>query len=400
VADSPTAHYLNSDFDLSLRPRPRQVGNPALVRQVRELSVQALLGASDRDSVLVRAEVPREFLAHLAESGLPVPRLLRHPEVDPVAHFRPFGWSAEAIELNRLHERPAEHPPLSSIRRVNSRSLALELEADLAPEGPSGTVVESPAELDAFLARAPAAIEWVVKSEHGHAGLANRRLGRPRLTPADRRFVDDRFAEDDRLVVEPWLARERDWCVVFDVPFDRSALRVHETLCTRDGALIGALFDPGGDPGTWSEDLAATAERVASKLDAEGYFGAVCVDAFTWREGDRLRLRPFVDLNCRRSMSDGAYRLWRRWAPERTLYYRFFNRRKLSLPAELPRALAALGQHRYDRAERRGILLVSPLQLGAAAQTWRPGKVAVIFVADERSGVFELERWFRDRFEA
>ena len=392
MTNSPKTHYLNADFDLSLRPRTRRLERPALDRQVRELSVQTLLGTEPGDAALVRTEVPQDFLDYLGECGLSVPRLLVHPHVDPASRLRPFGWSAEAIELNRLHERPAKHPSLSVIRRVNSRSFALELEAELDPEGPSGVVVTSLTELETFLSRATAASEWVIKSEHGNAGLANRRLTRPNLSSADRRFANALFAEDDRLLVEPWLTRERDGCVVFDVPFVSSELRVHETMCTRDGALVGAMFDAGGgECAAWLEELAGTAERIASRLHDEGYFGPVCVDAFTWKDGDRVRLRPLADLNCRLAMSDGAHRLWRALGDERTLFYRFFNRRKLSLPSELPEAVAALGDERYDRSRRRGILFASPLSFT---------KLAIVFVAEIRGEILALERRFRARFES
>jgi len=400
LTDSPKTHYLNSDFDLSLRPRPQQLDRPKLARQVRELSVQALLGADPGDAALVREPVPQIFLDHLTDSGVAVPRLLCHPHVDPASRLRPFGWNAEAIELNRQHARPVEHPPIESIRRVNSRSFAFELEGELAAEGPSGRLVESPAGLDSVLSGLPSASGWVIKSEHGNSGLANRRLNASRITPADRRFVDRLFAEDDRLVVEPWLPREHDWSVVFEVPFDPAALRVHETVCTADGALIGALFDPQNLAcARWSEELAGMAERVGARLHDEGYFGPVCVDVFSWNDGERSRLRTLVDLNCRLSMSDGAYRLWRCMAPEQTLYYRFFNRRKLTVPDDLEEALAALGRHRHDSSACRGILLASPLELGVGSEARRPGKLAVIFIADSRSGVFELERWFRRCFE-
>ena len=400
MADSPRTHYLNTDFDLSLRPRPRQLDHPKLVRQVRELSVQGLLGAAETDSVLVRAEVPAEFLEHLDRCGIPAPTPLLHPQIDPATQFRPFGWSTEAMELNRLHRRPVQHPDLEVIRRVNSRSFACALEQEMDADARRGAVVDSIAKLESFLAHARAGSAWVIKAEHGNAGLANRRLGQPRLTATDRRFVEDRFSEDDRLVVEPWLPRERDWCVVFDAPFDPRTLRIHETVCTADGALIGALFEPDGGVATpWLDELSLMAERVAAGLDREGYFGPVCVDAFSWRDGDRSKLRAFVDLNCRLSMSDAAHRSWRRLAPERTLFYRFFNRRKIDFPAELADALAALGERRYDRDSRRGILLASPLRLGAGGESWRPGKLAFFFVADGRSATFELERWFRERFE-
>ena len=179
--DAPQTHYLNAEFDLALRPRARRSERPGIVRQVRELSAQALLGAQAGDAALVRAEIPQELPDHLAACGLPVPRLLVHPRIDPQSRLAPFGWSAEAIELNRLHHRPAEHPPLSTIRRVNSRSFALELEADLSPGGPPGTILEGREDFEAFLSRAPSASEWVIKAEHGNSGLANRRLRLPRL---------------------------------------------------------------------------------------------------------------------------------------------------------------------------------------------------------------------------
>jgi hypothetical protein len=400
MVDRSLTHYLNSDFDLSLRPRPQQVEQPKLVRQVRELSVQGILAASEADSVVVRAEVPGEFLEYLGLCGACVPTLLSHPQIDPANRFRPFGWNVDAEALNDQHRQPEGHPDLAVVRRVNSRSFAFELEEEIASDRPVGTVIERREELESFLSRSSAAGGWVIKAEHGNSSLANRRIEGAHLSATDLRFVEQHLAEDDRLLLEPWLPRERDWCVVFDAPFDRSTLRVHETLCTTDGALIGALFEPERDASMLSyDDLGVMAENVAERLDREGYFGPVCVDAFTWRDADRSRLRSFVDLNCRLSMSDAAHRLWQRIAPERTFFYRFFNRRKLDLGTDLPIALGALGPRRYDRRSRQGILLASPLLMGAPEESWRPGKVAVAFVAQGRPAVFELERWFRERFE-
>jgi hypothetical protein len=391
LADARQTHYLNADFDLGLRPRARRLEDGVLGRQVRELSVQALLGCEPGDAALVRTEVDEPFLEHLSDCGVPVPLVLAHPRVDPSSRLRPFGWSAEAIELNSRHHRPAEHPALDVVRRVNSRSFALELEAELSPGHPGGTVVADPRELEAFLSHAATAGEWVVKSEHGNAGLGNRRVRAPRLAAADRGFVNGLFAEDDRLVVEPWLERQSDWCAVFEVPFDSSSFRVHATDCTRDGALVGAQFEPGGPANLpWPDEIGQAAERIASRLEREGYFGPASFDAFGWRDGDRVRLRPLADLNCRHAMSDGAFRLWRRLAPERCWYYRFFSRRRLPLPGDLPEALAALGDLRYDPDHRRGVLLASPTRFA---------KLAVVLVASDPTGIRALEHELRARFE-
>ncbi len=393
-------HYVNTDFDLSLRPRGAPGGSGTLLRQIEELSAQGLLGANEGDCALVHCAVPEDFQAHLASCGLALPRLLERSRIEPGAEFRPLGWSAEAIELNRRHLSPTRHPAPRVIRRVNARSFGVELERDLGPAVASGRVVMSANELASFLEGASARSTWVIKAEHGNAGLANRRLGGLRLTPGEQRFVTDCFTEDDRMIVERWLPRERDWCTVFDVPFRASSLRIHESICTDGGSLIGALFEPDGSGAArWADQLGEAAERIASTLEGEGYFGPVCLDSFTWRERGVERLRPLVDLNCRLSMSDRAHALWRRVAPERSLYYRFFGRRKLDLPNELTAVLAALGSRRYDPTERRGILIASPLWFGSGDRERSPGKLAVIFVADARQAVFELERWFRDAFE-
>jgi hypothetical protein len=281
---------------------------------------------------------------------------------------------------------------LSVIRRVNSRSFALKLEQELFPETAAGAVIEDAARLDAFLSGAPSVGEWIVKSEFGNAGLGNRRLHSRGLSAADRRFVDGLLAENDCVVVEPWLSRERDWSVVFDVPLAPAEVRVHEATYTRDGALIGALLLPdGAGPTPWLDELGDMAERVASRLENEGYFGPVCVDAISWQDENTIRLRPLVDLNCRRPMSDGAYRLRRQIAPDRSFYYRFINRRKFTLPDGLRQAVSALGDLRYDRSRKHGVLLASP-----------PGhaKLAVILVAEDRRELLALEGELRARFEA
>ena len=352
--------------------------------------MQGLIGADTGDAVLVRAGVPDEFLEHLDHCGLPVPGILRHPELAPHSTLRPFGWSEEAIEFNGLHEQPVGHPAFEIIERVNSRSLALEIETEVCPRSVGGKIVRGLPELERLLSDNSSVREWVVKAEHGNSGLANRRLSESKLTDTDRRFVEGVFTEDDGLLAEPWLDRERDWCVVFDVPFVTASLRIHETICTRDGALIGAMFEPQVPAGTPSERLADTAERVARRLDSEGYFGPACFDAFSWRAKAGVELRSLADLNCRFSMSAAAHRAWRRLAPGETCYYRFFNRRKLDLPAGLKELTVALGDRFYDRGQRRGILPVSPLGFG---------KLAFLFIARDRPDVLELEAWFRERFE-
>jgi hypothetical protein len=174
---------------------------------------------------------------------------------------------------------------------------------------------------------------------------------------------------------------------------------VHETVCTAAGALVGARFTPATEDSEICEALAESARHVARRLTAEGYFGPVCQDAFVWNDGGARRLRPLVDLNCRRSMSDGAYRLWRRIAPDRHLFYRFFSRRRLRLPEDQQARIEALGARGFTVARGEGILLASPVSFAAGRGSAPTAKPAVLFIAHRAREVHALERWFRDRFE-
>ena len=116
-------------------------------------------------------------------------------------------------------------------------------------------------------------------------------------------------------------------------------------------------------------------------------------------DGETTTLRPLVDLNCRHSVNDGAHRLWTRLLPERTVFYRFYNRRKVDLPDEQASAVGALGERRYDPERRSGVLFASPLTLGSGAERWSSSKLAVLFAGPDRETVLDLDLWFRARFE-
>lgn len=373
--------YVNADFDLSLRSDFAGEVPRRLQRQIRELTLQALLGARADDAALLREPVEPAFLEHLRASGLTLPRIVNYPRIDPALEFSPFGWSAEAIELNARQASPVAHPPLEVVRRVNARSFQLGLEED------PGRSVGDLAEVERRLAAQPG--EWLFKGAHGASGLANRRLRTWPLTVSDRRFIVEQFAGGRGAALELWRDRECDYAATFSVPFDPATFRAHESICTRDGAVIGGIF--GAElPEGWTAELRRTAERVARGLTEAGYFGSVCMDAFSWRDGETIRFRPLVDLNCRQSILAGAARMQRKLAADRTLYYRFFNRRKLRLPRALPEALTLLATERYDPATRRGVLLATPTHFN---------KIAIGFFGVDLDDAFAQERRFRAKFE-
>jgi hypothetical protein len=393
-----SVYYLNADFDLGLRARPWALLRPSMRKAVRAMSVHGLLLGRAGDAVLTRAGIPDDFLRYLEGLGVAPPRLLRHPEIDRGMSFRPFGWSGEAIELNRGQAEPSLHPSLDLLRTVNSRGFSAALEREHFDGEDAGREFSSVADLDRWLAKeGERAGGWVVKADHGNSGVGNRRLRRRELSSEDRIFIASLLEEDDLVVVEPWRERVADLCAVFALERGGAMgpVRLHETVYTRDGALIGAVFQDGYG-GVWRTSLERAAGIIAGELTERGYFGPVCFDAFVYREGGGEQLRPLADLNCRRPMSDAVSRFWREKMPESVLFWRFFATRKLK-----PRTVGAVvsAADHFDPGRKRGVLLTSPWEIELDDGPVRAPRLAVAFVGEDRAGVQALETSFRKRYE-
>jgi len=393
-----TVHYLNADFDLSLRARPRALLRPSTQKAVRAMSVHGLLLGGPGDAVLTRAGIPGDFLRYLEGQGIALPLLLRYPEIDRGMSLCPFGWSGEAIELNRNQRRPAPHPSLDLLRTVNSRGFSAALEREHFDGEDAGREFFSADDLARWLAKEPKRERgWVVKADHGNSGVGNRRLRRRKLGPDDRRFIDILLEEDDLVVVEPWRERVSDLCAVFTLERggEMGPVRLHETVYTSDGALIGAIFEERCG-GRWREPLEQAARIVAGELTGRGYFGPVCFDAFVHRRDGRELLRPLADLNCRRPMSDAVRRFWREKTPDRVLFWRFFASRKLK-PGTVE-AVVVAADH-FDPEKKQGVLLTSPWEIDLDQGPVRAPRLAAAFVAGDRAGAEALETSFRERYE-
>lgn len=396
----PNEHWWNADFDLALQQGRDPSGDEGLQIQVRELALHALTAAKAEDSVLLFEPPPEDFLRYLESRAVAVPQISVFPEVQAGSKFRPYGWSPQAIALKDRYDTPVTSPPLEAVRRVNGRSFAHGIERQaLDCDVPRGAF-SSLEELRSLLNSEPDRPEgWVAKTEHGNAGLGNRRLRERQLHEADIRWLMTRL-EQGPMVLEWWLERTKDLCAVFDLTADGRIedFAVHETFNTADGGFIGALYDrTTAVPAQRHEVLAATAGTVKAALLQEGYFGPVCLDALVWEDDGTPRLRPLVDLNARRHASEGWRRLADLWGG--CLYGRFFSVRKLRLPPTYKDFENALGTDAWDPATRTGAIATSPLWLEGPGNRRRPRKLGIVFRGQSREHVLFMERRFRKVFE-
>lgn len=366
-------------------------------RAVRAMSLHGLFAAGEGDSVLLRAAAACDFAGYLDRCGISLPAVTCDARSEPEKMLVPFGWNAEAALINKGRRNPARHPELPVVRKVNSRVYSAEIEKRLNGNPSDGRVCDSVAAVESAMEESPEEAKgWVVKADHGNAALGNRRIRGRKLSDADLRRVEDLFAEDDSVVLEVWHERVADLTAVFSLA--ESGLvedfRVHEAVCTSDGALIGVIFTDECDP--FQDELAAGAGKLAACLRAEGYFGPVCFDAYTFRENGKLRLRSLVDLNCRRAMSDGAHRLWRERFPGSTFYWRFFTGEKLVQEA-FAQIVASDMALRHGKGH--GVLLTSPWHVEIDGRSGIMPKIGAAFIGETKAEVLAMEREFRRRWE-
>jgi hypothetical protein len=388
---------INADFDLSLRAGRTPGAADGRGRQALEMPHHLLLLGVDGDSVLVDEPADDEFLAYLERAGLPRPSTTVLPQVTHDAHFVPFGWNNEAVHLNGCYALPASHPPLEVVRRVNGRRFAATIERELFDVDEVLGVFETPDEVEACVSSRPAEEEWLVKSEHGNAGLGNRRLRSRPLGESDREVLRRLLSEDVCVLLERWRRRVIDISTVFTVENGSvENLHIYEVVNTADGAYIGSFFERSSENiERWRQALVDIASKIARRLSGEGYFGPVCLDHFVWSDGAEHRLRPLADLNARLQVSAPLLRLWRAWNGDRVFYWRLFAARKLRLPSDYREFEKALGGDAFDAAERRGIVVTSPFQVGDR----RSRRLGVLISGSSRAEVEEMDWRLRGCFE-
>lgn len=284
-----------------------------------ELAACWLSVADDGDYLWCPQAIPLEFFEQMRSQGLPhVVPVTKFSQVPAGIELVPWGWTDAWMQSAWKHRWSFSAPEPAIVRDVNSRRFSFDLESEWQIGLPGAAAIRDLTQLESAWHRA---VEFspraVIKANWGMS--ARERIlvdGAP--TEAQRSWVRKRLAEQGVVFLEPWLAREEEIGVQIQIPPQGppNLVGISSLVCDGSGQYRGswctARPDAGADfPQRW-QPAVEFALQAAERMQQQGYFGPVGIDALRYRLADgALGIRPLQDINARWTM--GRLSLgWRR----------------------------------------------------------------------------------------
>lgn len=302
---TPRLWVMNADCEaeLAVWPAPyRRI--PTIARRNRRLAPELLWLTRPGDALEVELPWEPELVSRASERGVElVPCDARGDS--PGRSLEPWGWTPSAATVGVMHGAVVDGPPFEVVRRVSSKLFSHALERELGVGVDGASVTDSMASLAGVLRTACPRKDdkWVVKSPFGFAAR-ERVLGRgPAIDDRAGKWAARRFANGERLLVEPWhdVIREYGVPIVVHPDGEVEVVGFSDLQTNRAGAAEGYWLGRPVAPGV-AHELARVATLVGQRLAAEGYAGPAGIDALEHTGG----LRPLVEINARWTMGHVA----------------------------------------------------------------------------------------------
>jgi hypothetical protein len=388
--------FCNVDFDTDLA----SVRSPRQQQSCLDARFYFFVCGGADDRILLDVIPHPDYEPYLSGFGIAAPQdYLKGETLSDYTAF-PWGWSTSAVERFHACGAKVHHPPLKSVRMVNSRRFCHRT-AERHGLGISGSkLCESAGEARASI-RASRTFPLVLKPEHGNAGI-----GLIQVSSADR-------ADDERIetlfsrpgmaaVIEPWVNRLADISSRFrlDGAGMVGPVTHHRTLNNRAGVYYGNLLEPENPlVAKWKDRLDAGAAAVAQELHAAGYFGPSGLDWIVYSDdGTGKETCALVDINARQPMSFVAYSLRDRLAANKHCLLLFAPRRHYPALGDYGSWARGCGENAFAPERGTGILLFTPLSYTAGGVEYRPLRHGFFIAGNTREELGAYESHLRNAF--
>ncbi|MEO3891256.1 ATP-grasp domain-containing protein [Nonomuraea sp. B5E05] len=355
-------------------PRPGFSAGAAVVNRMDEFT---LLLAGPHDHVILKEAPDEDYVAHLAELGVDLPRIHTVARNDPGrtvtldalddpglveklsalegVRLAPHGTSILEERLSTATGLPLVTPRADVCKVVNSKIYSRRAADDAGLRQVAGRTAETMAELEAALDEALPLLDQgrslVIKDAFGVSGkgivVVEDRQRLERLHAMIRRRAAKSGDDTVALVIEEWVAKSADLNYQFTVSPDANAhFDFVKEAITENGVHKGHRI-PATITAAQMAELEESSQRLAKILARDGFYGVVGVDAMVDTSG---RLYPVVEINARHNMS--TYQL--------PLQERFMAPGQVALARQYPLRLSERLPYRVLRRKLAGLLLEGP----------------------------------------
>jgi len=299
----------------------RQTLPVGLAERTAELATCWLPVCESGDRIWCPQPVAPEFWERMSALGLPlVQGAAATADVPAGLDLTPWGWSTAMQQFARRVAARMDAPPLSTVRRANSRRFALELEQHWNCGLDLSHGVTSIAELEQVLRDVRSGERWVLKTEFSSAARERIVCTGPAPDSTSVGWIRKRLAAGAWLCFEPWVERIEEAGIQWTVPKSGAPTLEGVTTLLSDalGQYQGSVFGlTSQELARWEPAIEVT-RRAVAELQTLGYFGPVGIDAMQYRDAQGSeRLRPLQDINARWTMGRLALG-WQRLMPHGT----------------------------------------------------------------------------------
>ncbi len=318
----------NFDFEYLLA-RGNHFSLPASIKRINaELAICWMLVAQEGDSLVLPQAVDKEFWDRMQLTGFPSvnPILLEKSLPSKSLHFTPWGWSKEMVQFAERNHLQFNAPPLEAVQQANSRKFSALLEEEFQVALPEARMVTSFEEFSKAVQQLPTENpRWVVKNEFSNSAR-ERIIGQgTNITEAEQNWMTKRWKKNNTLFFEPWVNAIEEAGIHFTIPMKEETEEkiifdgVTPLFTDASGRYCGSRVVPHNNKTfipTWQTAI-DVGFKVATRLQAIGYFGPIGIDAMHFRQLDgSVGLRPLQEINARWTMGRLALGLRKLLQPE------------------------------------------------------------------------------------
>lgn len=324
-------YYFNPTCELAVANGSFSYLPPLLLREMEQnLSALPFVFATENDFVLTGNHQSDQFLNYLSQKGFKLPKFRTISELEalPEGSFNaiiPWGWSPAAhFKFKNLKEKCTGDVSIwqEQCRLLYERKTSMELLKDILENNPFewlatpsaiGQLVFNPEEIELLLEEHQ---KLVLKAPLSSSGRGIQIIRKSKLNNANKQWISGILKQQKYLIAELLLEKVIDLSFHFEIE--------SETIINDLGFTFFETNSNGQYKGTYihpdihklipeitnSEEFTirlrtvsnALKESLSNSVYSRLYKGFLGVDALLFREEDKLKIQPCIEVNCRMNM--------------------------------------------------------------------------------------------------